>query len=647
VRDQEERYRCISEALGRAAIPALVNFDYQPEGILVMGVKYPILRMEWVEAQGLVSWLESNRFDEARVVKLAQQVVSLVNELESLGIAHGDLQHGNLLVTEADQLRVIDYDGMYVPALRGLGGSERGLANYQPPTRQDHHFQSDIDRFSGWIIFASLMALSIEPSLWTEISDAGDERLLFGAGDYANPTSSMAITVLRNTGRPPLVSIADWVTSLASHSIEHMPCLDPSLLALSEGVIPLHEPSGGLPDWLKQDSSIALNVSAATAANSPSHEYQEAAFGDGTSRRTVLVTRMTLLLTLLSAVAAPPTGALIGLPFIAGVMVTVSLLLVVLCQLAVGYRLHPIVTAKREARARHKRAVIAEQIARAHTDAAEADVSEIDEHERRSRRDINTGRRASREALSRRRDAVDKERQNTIVRLAQHRDDIAGSEPRRSQVALEEIRSNYVDVRLQAVTIEKVLPPGIGSRLADRLSSKGFKTAADIGRFSCRRDGANERVYLYRPSQGSGGVYVEGIGRGRAEELVAWRKKIEDTAERSAPRQLSSQQISKVRADIRSDLKLCGQEEAAARDEARRKYRQLEQEERDTQLNFDRLEADIVKESQQKRANAQRKLAGARREHDASAQTTRASYEECSRYKLVSFRRYVIFIAAA
>ena len=59
--------------------------------------------------------------------------------LERAGIAHGDLQHGNIFVVD-DELKLIDYDGMFVPRLAGCRSNELGIEHYQHPQRKEHHF---------------------------------------------------------------------------------------------------------------------------------------------------------------------------------------------------------------------------------------------------------------------------------------------------------------------------------------------------------------------------------------------------------------------------------------------------------------------------------------------------------------------------
>src|SRR5260370_30145657 len=91
--------------------------------------------MEWITAKQLIPWIETRLADRAALARLAEGFAALVASLEAAGIAHGDLQHGNLLVTARGDLKLIDYDGMYVPALRNSPAMELGQPNYQHPRR--------------------------------------------------------------------------------------------------------------------------------------------------------------------------------------------------------------------------------------------------------------------------------------------------------------------------------------------------------------------------------------------------------------------------------------------------------------------------------------------------------------------------------
>src|SRR5437667_53761 len=105
--------------------------------------------------------LELDRFGmpkPATLEALRAKWVTLVRHLEAAQVAHGDLQHGNILV-RGGSIQLVDYDGMWVPALRGRKATELGHRAYQHPERSEQDYGQEIDRFSALVIYLSLPAL--------------------------------------------------------------------------------------------------------------------------------------------------------------------------------------------------------------------------------------------------------------------------------------------------------------------------------------------------------------------------------------------------------------------------------------------------------------------------------------------------------
>jgi hypothetical protein len=197
----KQRYAAISAHLRRHALPYMVNFEYLPQGVRVRGKWFPVLKMDWMEGSRLDSYLEDHLRDSGRLAALATQWAELTRSLRASGIAHGDLQHGNILITNNDEIKLIDYDGMYIPDVIGLGSAEVGHRHYQHPTRRaDDGVTSsnfgNIDNFSAQVIGVSLSALSIDPSLWKK-TKAGEENLLFRDDDYLTPQRSASLRLFQ------------------------------------------------------------------------------------------------------------------------------------------------------------------------------------------------------------------------------------------------------------------------------------------------------------------------------------------------------------------------------------------------------------------------------------------------------------------
>ncbi|HEV7214966.1 MAG TPA: hypothetical protein VGP33_07545 [Chloroflexota bacterium] len=184
VRDQQQRYAAITRFLSGRRAPALVSFRYFPEGIRLAGALFPLLSMEWIAGELLHQVVERRLATPALLRELAEHWRSLVADLTRLGVAHGDLQHRNILVA-GGQIRLVDYDGMFVPGLRGNAPDERGNDQFQHPGRTKHDYDERVDRFAALVIYLSLRALIADPSLWGAFHSG--ENLILSHSDYVAP----------------------------------------------------------------------------------------------------------------------------------------------------------------------------------------------------------------------------------------------------------------------------------------------------------------------------------------------------------------------------------------------------------------------------------------------------------------------------
>src|SRR5262249_41366179 len=134
------RYKAIHDHLALFALPFVVRFGYVEEGILVNGGGYPVVEMDWVEG-GLTlnAFVGQPTGNPPVLAALAERWLRLAQELRDAGVAHGDLQNGNVLIVpdgDGFDVRLIDYDGTYVPALAVSPPDEVGHRDYQHPRRQ-------------------------------------------------------------------------------------------------------------------------------------------------------------------------------------------------------------------------------------------------------------------------------------------------------------------------------------------------------------------------------------------------------------------------------------------------------------------------------------------------------------------------------
>ncbi|MBD0371878.1 MAG: hypothetical protein ICV60_13645 [Pyrinomonadaceae bacterium] len=194
--DRDQRYRAIQNHIQTYPLPFLSGFTYEREGILVGGGRFPILFMKWIEGPTLDLYLDEMMGRREVLLHLAEEWLKLVGALHEAGIAHGDLQHGNIIV-EHGRLRLVDHDGVFVPEMQGWHSSELGHQHYQHPRRDAQLFYAGLDNFSSLVIYLSLLALADEPGLWAEHHD---ENLLFTKADFIDPSSSVLFSKLRLMG---------------------------------------------------------------------------------------------------------------------------------------------------------------------------------------------------------------------------------------------------------------------------------------------------------------------------------------------------------------------------------------------------------------------------------------------------------------
>ncbi len=186
--DRMQRYFAISKFIEASGSRCLIPVRYLSRGVHLQGKSYPITYMEWIEGATIDEWLVKNHSGKIKMKRLVQEFLRLVEELEGLQIAHGDLSHRNILY-DGKMAVLIDYDGMYVPSLDGKKACELGNPYFQHPARRESFFNARVDRFSEIVIYLALCAISLDPGLYRKY-ETGGEGLLFTKKDFQNPYHS-------------------------------------------------------------------------------------------------------------------------------------------------------------------------------------------------------------------------------------------------------------------------------------------------------------------------------------------------------------------------------------------------------------------------------------------------------------------------
>ena len=201
----QQKYNAISSKLRSLTDKCFVCFDFQQSGISIGRQVFPIVRMDWVEGDTLGIWLDKHSDDRRGLEKARTDFSAIARFLELKGIAHGDIQNGNVMVTNGD-IKLIDYDGMFVPGMRTGNGSETGHKHFQHPGRRVADFGPKLDRFSFIVLDLSLKAVIEDQSLYSRFREGG-ETIVFKANDFADPQHSeifqrlLAMSTLKEQAR--------------------------------------------------------------------------------------------------------------------------------------------------------------------------------------------------------------------------------------------------------------------------------------------------------------------------------------------------------------------------------------------------------------------------------------------------------------
>jgi hypothetical protein len=238
VPERLERYHAISSHFARQRPRCLVGFHLHTEGIRSSsdGRWYPLVVMEWVRGETLFDWVRSkcDRRDAASLSRAAHAWAALVDELAAGGIAHGDLQHANVMVTEVGELKLVDYDGLAVPALMGRRNLEIGVEPYQHPQRSaDTRLSAGLDRFSALAIWTALKGLAADPTLWLRFVEPPGgspyDKLLFRREDFAAPERSALARELERSRDPEVPRLFEALVAAARGPMSAVPRLSEAL----------------------------------------------------------------------------------------------------------------------------------------------------------------------------------------------------------------------------------------------------------------------------------------------------------------------------------------------------------------------------------------------------------------------------------
>lgn len=201
VNNSQKRYELIAEAIQKAHLDFLCGFEYIEKGINVEGTIYPTTRMRWIDGITIKEYICQNKNSKNQLLELADNFLNMSQAMHNQLLAHGDLQHGNILVSPDHKLYLVDYDSFYCSNLKGESDTVTGLPDYQHPSRKNNKYVSEkLDYFSELIIYLSILAIADNPSLVDKYQVADADRMLFSKDDFVDITNSQIYKDIRSLG---------------------------------------------------------------------------------------------------------------------------------------------------------------------------------------------------------------------------------------------------------------------------------------------------------------------------------------------------------------------------------------------------------------------------------------------------------------
>ena len=195
-----EAYRQIAEELEFVDSTYITYVKYLEKELFVDSNceddEFPVLLMDWIEGETMETYIADHYMDNHAMSMLCYRFCKMAAWLRSQPFAHGDIKPDNIMVRSDGTLTLVDYDGMFVPAMKGQKSPTIGTKDFSHPLRTIDDFDETIDDFALASIALSLKAISLNPSLLNEYG--ASDRLLFSAADYLDLSKSKTMTALQD-----------------------------------------------------------------------------------------------------------------------------------------------------------------------------------------------------------------------------------------------------------------------------------------------------------------------------------------------------------------------------------------------------------------------------------------------------------------
>jgi hypothetical protein len=168
-----DRYKKIFEFINNSTLEYFIKPKFFQDSVLVNNRKYPCISIDCSGGVTLKKFVQNNLQNKNVILQTADAFRSMVANLHKNSVAHGNLTDHHIIVfpKKRIQLKLINYDSMFIPELAAEKDIEKGHHCFQHTDRinQARLLNSNLDFFSELVIYLSLRCLAIDSYIWYKL----------------------------------------------------------------------------------------------------------------------------------------------------------------------------------------------------------------------------------------------------------------------------------------------------------------------------------------------------------------------------------------------------------------------------------------------------------------------------------------------
>ena len=184
--------------------------SYLENAITIKDQQHDVLLMDWIGRQNVKEYIIANIDQKEVLDALAEKILCLHRDLNNAGIAHGHLHTGNIYIDANNELKLIDYDSIYI---KGLTEEQEVLQNYpdysHPYFSTHQKINAGADYFSALLLYLGTKAIAYNTVLWGRYKVGFQENFLFTAADFLDLKNSSVYKYLRKTGSAEIAELLE------------------------------------------------------------------------------------------------------------------------------------------------------------------------------------------------------------------------------------------------------------------------------------------------------------------------------------------------------------------------------------------------------------------------------------------------------